>query len=311
MESNIDMKNVVVTGASGFIGKYLCRELLEKGYYVYGISRKKIEDINDIYFTNVLMDLNNIEDVKKKFKDINIKYFFHLAHHGVNGIVKSNYDIQLQNLLMTCKLANMMKDLSCERFIYAGSVDEFQAFNKPDAPYLPPNNARIYAISKYAAEQISKDICYDLGVEFVSALNPMVFGRGNQTNILPNVIMKNALNNIPVNLIEGNNKFDMIHIDDCVKAFVAVAEKGINMESYYVGHQMVDTFKNVVMEMCKVLELNIELKFGTYPDNAPVFDYNTIDLEKLYRDTGFKCGKDNIYAYIDTYKWLECENNGN
>lgn len=298
-------KNVVVSGAGGFIGSYLCRELYTQGYKVYGIYYSEKEIINDDNIQPIVVNLLNEKEVESKLQGIDIEYFFHLAHNGVNGKVKSDYSVQLQNTLMTCNLVNLLCKLGCKRFIYAGSVDEFQAFNKPDAAYGKPDNSRIYAMAKYAAEQIGKDVAYRNNMEFVELLNPMVFGPGNKTNILPNVIMSHALRNMPVKLITGSNKFDMIYIKDCVNAFIAIATKGKNMESYYSGHHTIHTFKDFVIDLCNTLKLNVDLRFGEYPDVDPSFDYDLINLTKLTDDTGFECNKDLGKQFTETFEWIK------
>ena len=124
---------------------------------------------------------------------------------------------------------------------------------------------------------------------------------------LPNVVMKNLLANIPCRLIEGTNLYDMIYIDDIARAFYAIGERGVNMKSYYVGHRKIGTFKEIIEKIAGVLNPDCPLLFGAYPDAPPGVNYKNIDIDALYRDTGFECTADFADSIRKTAEWLKKE----
>ena len=86
------MNNVViVTGAAGFIGSFLCEKLINEGYYVIGadnLFRGKVSNLNNIIkdkkFKFMNIDLNDSYKVNNFLKPYKkIKFFFHLA--AING----------------------------------------------------------------------------------------------------------------------------------------------------------------------------------------------------------------------------------
>ena len=142
------MFKVIVTGATGFIGRRLCKALLDKGICVYGIGRnnevlRELEE-NDRFhgFSLEFADYSQIENL---ITDRDFDYFFHLANYGVNGADKENYKIQIQNIKIACDCVEIANTLGCKRFIFVGSVDEFEAVNLPDANYRTPTHSKIYA----------------------------------------------------------------------------------------------------------------------------------------------------------------------
>ena len=95
------MKQVIVTGANGFIGSSLIKVLVKKDIKVIAI---------DLSFVTLRLPENNL--ITKIESDINIKLcekiptgeydaFYHLAWKGVNGIEKTDPIIQLANIQMT------------------------------------------------------------------------------------------------------------------------------------------------------------------------------------------------------------------
>lgn len=301
------MKRVIVTGATGFIGRKLTESLLNKGVEVYGVGRSidilESLSVNPL-FHPIKASFEEYSILDQKIKDREFDYFFHIAHMGVNGIDKRNYRIQLTNSIVSCDAIISAKRLACKRYIFVGSVDEYEAYIKIDSRFIAPSHSRIYGIAKFASENIGKVIALENEMEFVSVLLSLTYGEGNKTNILPNTIIRNSETKTPIRLISGHNLFDMIYIDDSVGGILAAAEKGINLESYYIGHHDLSTFRDTVKKMCEYIDSKSELLFGEYPDPDYNIDYSLINKEKLYIHTGFKCTSDFKTSIQKTRNWL-------
>ena len=301
------MDKVVVTGTTGFIGKRLTETLLAQGVEVYGVGRN-IEVLNQLslnrLFHPVRAEFENYTDLDQIIKERGFDALFHVAHLGVNGAYKSDYRIQLMNTAIACDTIISGKRLGCRRFVFAGSVDEYEANIQLDAEFIAPSHSRIYGIAKFASENIGKTISLENDIEYVSALLSLTYGEGNKTNILPNTIIRNAEKCQPIKLISGNNLFDMNYIDETVGGIIAVAEKGHNLESYYVGHQDLMTFRETVVRICDIIGSESKLLFGEYPDPDYNIDYVSINKEKLFMHTGYKCNANFSDSILKTKEWL-------
>lgn len=304
------MKTVIVTGVTGFIGKALAKRLLKEGFEVYGVGRdaNKFSELETIpLFHKIVLDFEQYSDLHKYFTGKNIDFFFHAAHRGVNGTKKNDYRIQIQNLEIACETVQQAVLIGCKRYIYIGSVDEYEISNMPDTAFVKPTHSRIYAATKFSSEIIGKTIAYENKIEYVTALLCLTYGEGNSTNILPNVLIRNCQKGIPTNLIKGDNYFDAIYIQEAIDGILAVAEKGKTYESYFIGHSELKTFKETVLAIANVLDYKYELKFGSYPDPSFSLDYALIDREKLFKDTGISCKYDYKEAILKTKEWLLIE----
>lgn len=302
----------VITGVTGFIGKSLADKLLRSGVYVYGVGRNFDKSQKLLQYKNfkmIQLDFYNYKKLDHIIEDNDIDLFFHMAHMGVNGAGKINYKIQLENSIVACEVVEAARRLNCKRFVFSGSIDEYEINYSPDDPFKEPSHSRIYALCKFTSENIGKVIAYKGEMEYVSALLSLTYGEENETNILPNMLIRNSLLKKPMNLIKGNNYFDLIYISDAVDAIIAIGKNGKNMESYYVGHHELRTFKQTVLDICKILESDIELRFGSYPDANNSIDYRLIDREKLWRDTGFLCNSSEKMAILNTANWIKSTEN--
>ena len=302
------MKTAVVTGVTGFIGKSIAKELLAQGYKVYGVGRteeKFVDFENKDFFVKIVLDFEQYADLYKIIKEKDIDLFFHASYRGVNGTKKSDYLVQLQNLEISCTTVIQASMLGCKRYIYIGSVDEYEIAKLPDMEFCAPTHSRVYASIKYASEVIGKALAYERNMEYVAALLALTYGEGNKTNILPNIIIKNLMLDKPTDLITGDNYFDMIYIEEAIRGIMAIAEKGKNYESYYVGHEQLRTFKQIVLGINDILGGKCIMNFGKYPDPSFSIDYESIDRGKIYRDTGYKCEFVMENAILRTQKWIQ------
>ena len=147
------MKKVIVTGATGFIGRHLTETLLLQGIEVYGIGRNRavLEELSvHNLFHPVYADFEEYQNLDQRIQEREFDVFFHIAHLGVNGASKSDYRIQLNNTMIACDAVITARRLGCKRFLFAGSVDEYEACLKPDASFIQPTHSRIYGIAKFA-----------------------------------------------------------------------------------------------------------------------------------------------------------------
>ena len=125
------------------------------------------------------------------------------------------------------------------------------------------------------------------------------------TKTIPNVLIENIKLGKVNNLIEGSNYYDCIYIDDATSAIRHIAEAGKNMTSYYVGHEELSTFRDIITRMAYSICDDPKLNFGGYKVDDVLFDYSVIHRSKLREDTGFVCK----YSYEDgirlTKEWIE------
>ena len=125
------MNRILVTGAAGFLGSFLCKELLSKGYEVVGMdnffrgSRDNLpEDENFIFYEIDLVEEK--ERLNKIVKKESLDTVFHYA--AING-TKYFYDIPLKvlddNTKMTQNVLDSIEGTSVKKIIYASSSEVY------------------------------------------------------------------------------------------------------------------------------------------------------------------------------------------
>ncbi len=301
------MKKIIITGAGGFIGAHLAEHLLKKQHKVYGIDIKKEYMYNLCQYDNfVPIEASFLEydQLIEKIGEKDFDLFYHFAWQGVFGDSFKDYEMQLNNVKFACDALMIAKKIECKKFVFAGTINEFEVKKYLNKDYFEPRYTCIYASCKMLSEMIAKTLAFNNEIEYSAGLIAMAYGEGNRSNMLPNVVMRQLINSEVPKLIEGNNLYDLIYIDDIVRAFEAIGFKGKNMKSYYVGHRKLKKFKEWLEDLKNIVNPNIELLFGEYKDTLDM-DYSIIDTDALYEDTGFECKADFEESILATVEWLK------
>lgn len=309
MKETSKMKKVIITGAGGFIGGSLCEHLLKQDISVIGIdihegALKRFDKYAN--FTPVVATFEDYSNLTNLITDREFDVFYHYAWNGVFGAPFKDHTLQLSNTKYTCDAIYIAKELGCKKFVLAGTMNQYEVLGYMNDSEIAPRYTCIYSSSKFAADMMCKTIAHNIGIEYNSGLIAMVYGEGNKSKMVPNVVMGQLLKGEEPQLIEGNNIYDLIYIGDVVGCFEAIGKDGKNLKSYYVGHrkEQLKTFKELFLNIGEILNPNVQLNFGAFPDASTV-DYSFIDTDSLYEDTGYECKADFKESVLNTAKWLK------
>lgn len=301
------MKTVVVTGASGFIGKSITKKFINEGKTVYAVVRD-INKIADIKHYNglipIVANLNQYKNLYEVIQDKNVDAFYHFAWDGVFGEAFKDYRRQLDNAIFSCEALQSAIKMECKKFVFAGTVNEYEARDNIFRIGFEPRYTNIYSGSKLLTEVMCKTIAYNEGIQYSAGLIALAYGEENRSKMLPNIVIKKLLNNESPSLISGEKDYDLIYIDDIVNAFLAIGERGLDQRSYYVGHRNLQTFREIMTEIRDIINPGVELNFGGYKGTIEL-DYSNIDTNALFNDTGFECKADFEESIRNTAAWLK------
>lgn len=297
----------MITGVTGFIGGSLARKLLADDVIVYGvdIGTPKLEEFKEYSnFIPVIAAFEDYEKLPDLINDNDIDVFYHFAWAGGFTTAIKDYKIQMSNAAYAGDALVAAKKIGCKKFVYAGTYNQYEIQNFLATQGFEPRYTCIYSTGKTAAGLICRTLAYNLKIEYSAGLIPMPYGENNYSKQLVNVVINNLNNGIAPKLIEGNNTYDLIYIGDLVDALIAIGEKGKDQHEYYIGHRELKTFKELMIDIRDIIAPNVDLKFGEYKD-AQSIDYSKIDLEALYRDTGFECKADFRNTIKITSEWVK------
>ena len=184
------MKKILITGATGFIGKNLLNYFLKKKYFVFAILRKSKKNIKfakqhkiNKNFKSIIF--SNIYDLKKQLLNYKIDYVVHAATYyvknhkstDINKIIKSN-------ILFPTIIIDLLCNKKIKKFINLGTV--WQHFNNQK-----DNAYNLYASSKQAFNNIFNYYKKQFTkTKFYNLLISDTFGKNDKRKKLIPIIIK-------------------------------------------------------------------------------------------------------------------------
>ncbi len=299
------MRRAIVTGASGFIGKTLTKRLLDEVWQVYAIVRnpETMADMTGEGLTVVQAELGEYGQLGERICERGFDAFFHLAWDGTFGDSFRDCHRQMKNAAYAGDALLAAVELKAKRFILAETIVELEAKHYMMHDGGQPRVSCIYGTAKAAADMVCRTLAYQNGMAFNGAVLASVYGDGDRSGMIQNVLIRALQRGESPKLVSGENLYDWIYVDDVARALIAIAEKGTPDRTYYVGHRELQTFESLVSRTRDIVAPAVPLAFGTLEDST-VTDWSMIDRVALHRDTGFECQADFAESIQKTAAWL-------
>lgn len=302
------MNKVIITGANGFIGKNLVKELARKGIKVYAIVKDITSNISEIKnipnIEIIYCNLDNILELKQKICDIGIDVFYHFAWAGTSGNTRANYELQLINVKSCCDAVKVAHEMKIKKFILAGSIMEYECQKYIPQDFAKPGVGNIYSIAKLSAHYMAKTLAYNLGIQFVCATISNIYGVGEVSQRLINTTIIKLIKNEETSFTEGNQLYDFIYIDDAIRAFELIGQYGKPFKTYYIGNKKPQLLMEFLLKIKSCINENIELGLGKVPFNGVSLNYTEFSTMGLYEDFDFKPIVNFEDGIKKTEKWL-------
>lgn len=174
---------------------------------------------------------------------------FNLARNGTWGAPLWDYTIQLGNAKLACDMEDQAAKLRCKRFIMSSTIVQLETQQYMLLDEGTPRASCIYGTAKNTAALMGRILEGHLNLGWSTAVLSSVYGAGDQFGMIENVLIKSFLAGERPKLAAGGNFYDCTYVDDVVFGSLANAENGSMNETYYVGHQEVQTFRQIVCGM--------------------------------------------------------------
>lgn len=288
------MKTAIVTGANGFIGSALVRELVRRNVTVYAVVKDINSDVREIsnlpHVQIIYCDMDNLKrlayTICKPTQEIYA--FYHLAWSGSTGMARGDYACQLKNTIWTADAVHAASTLGCKRFVGIGTLAEYDVGAYVSLDHSTPNIVSTYGTAKIAAHYISKAECNSLGIEHLWAYLSNVYGPGNYTSNFINFAAKTMLSGMPANFTAGEQNYDFTYISDIAQGLFCVGEDGHRNCSYYIGSGKPAKLKEFIKILRDKIDPSIMLHLGAIPFNGISQPESTFDCSKLMHDTNYR-----------------------
>lgn len=254
-----------VTGASGFIGSYLTKSLVDDGHEVLCLKRPTSDLSNLDEYIKLVSWVDCTDDWKNAFCAFSPDIVYNLAWTGVSADDRVIWEKQLTNIVFQQELLELALYCHCKKFVGVGSQSEYGDFeNKIDETYpVCPKTA--YAAVKVASLSILKAFCEINGMDWYWFRLFPVFGPHESDRWLIPSLIKSIFTKDCMDLTPGDQKLAYLYVGECAKAI----EKAIDVDGkcgvYNVCSDNPLTLKALVSFIRDKVNPSFKLNFGALP----------------------------------------------
>jgi CDP-glucose 4,6-dehydratase len=253
---------VFVTGCTGLLGSWLCKELIERKANVVGLIRDWVPRsvlINDNYINNMNIvrgDLSDFSTIERALNEYEIDSVFHLGAQAIVEIANRNplstFETNIKgtwNILEACRRVPTVKK------IITASSDKAYG-DQPVLPYsevTPLQGTHPYDVSKSCADLLAKTYHTTYGTPVCVTRCGNFYGGGdmNFNRVVPGTIRSLMNDEQPIIRSDGSYIRDYFYVEDGVNAYLHLAEKMENKNIHGEAFNFSNELQITVLELVK------------------------------------------------------------
>lgn len=258
-------KKVLVTGATGLIGKELVLPLLEAGFDVYAITIDENNPDNRVHWLKgSLFDEKFIKECMEKLMP---EYLLNMAWATTGDYLKS--DINYSFLNAGVSLLKHFKDNGGKRVVYAGTCFEYKFKEEPlkETDELDADKT-VYTFCKNKLHEIAEYFCKMHDISFGYGRIFYVYGRNEDKTRLTGMIIDKLSKNENVIIQSGSLIKDYMYTKDIARAFVKFLDSTVNgVVNICTGNPI--SIKDFALEIGKTMGKENLIVFQDKPSNQP------------------------------------------
>jgi nucleoside-diphosphate-sugar epimerase len=303
-------KCAVVTGGTGAIGNALVRLLPKDGYRVYvlcrsgSVRRRFLSEAAGVHvIERDILDLAPEEEIVTE----QCAMFFHLGWHASYGAERLDPYGQVRNIQASLDAVHLAARLGCRVFVGAGSQSQYgptDAVLTEDTPMRPDT---AYGAAKLCAEQMTRLLCRKLGLRHVWGRVCSVYGPCDGPYTLITYLMRASLRDEDALLTPCGQLWDFLFADDAARAFIAMAEKGVDGRAYCVASGQARPLREYIAAFERLPGYNAaRIRIGGKPYAKKQRMRLSADISALTADTGFAPAVSFEEGIARTWRWY-CE----
>ena len=263
------MNKVVVTGAAGFIGHHLVRDLEHENFEIFGLDDARTGDWSQVP-SFVKPEHSSLEELS--FRELcdyldGAGSLFHLAAEKYNSSKMTPESVIDVNIRATDLLFRAAVHVGISRIVFTSSLYAYgnlgpSMMSESDIP-RPITH---YGISKLTGEHLLRTACIDSKTTWNIARLLFIYGPeqyaegGYKSVIVTN--FERILNGLrPLIKGDGEQALDYVYIDDCKRALMSLADSGVIGKTVNVSNGKAVTVNNLIQEMCLVADIDFEPEY--------------------------------------------------
>jgi nucleoside-diphosphate-sugar epimerase len=290
---------VLITGASGFIGRPAAAALAAMGAEVHGVAREA-GDLESVEWHSAdLLDPAATEAVMDRIRPT---YLLHLAWNAEPGVFWTAPD-NADWLRASVHLVQRFAEAGGERVVIGGSCAEYDwSFGhcvENATPLLP---ATLYGACKHALATAASAYCRRMGVSFADGRIFFLYGPREHPARLVSSVARALVAGDEARVTSGEQVRDFMHVDDCGSAFAALLTSNVEGPVNIATGEPV-RIRDVVTLLGELAGRPDRIALGAIPDRHGDPPILTADVTRLRNEVGWRPAFDLRSGLDATIAW--------
>jgi UDP-glucose 4-epimerase len=291
----LEQTQVLVTGVTGFIGRHVCRKLVELGVATYGLSRSATEATVPPGVIPIAADVTHRDAIIQALERIRPSHVLHLAAAGVNNPLLSEEEATQVNVSGTLHVLQASQAVQIQRYIQVGTCYEYMA----DA-----HHSNTYAVSKLAGWHTWRTFLTPHSIETAALRLFHIYGPEQPTTGLIAAAIHAALHDERFELTPGEQLRDFVFLDDVVDALLMILTAPLSgMKTYDVGTGVGCSVRSVVQRIFEKVGGKGEAAVGARPYRSSEIMRLVADPQPATQDFAWRTQTDVEMGLTMTIDW--------
>lgn len=298
-------KRLLLTGATGFVGRRAIKPLLARGYEIAALtSRANPEPVDGVEFVSA--DLTDPAQIDKAVERAGASHLLHLAWHSVPGGLwqaKENIDW----VKHTLDLVEAFVAHGGQRITVSGSCGEYDwtgGLCAEDVTPLRPNT--LYGACKHGLQSILTNYCDKIGVELAWGRAFFIYGPGEHPARLAAYVINSLLSGKTAECSHGMQLRDYMHVDDVASGFAALLDSDL-IGAYNIATGEAIRVRDLISALAEETGASDLLQLGARPAAAHEPPLIVADMAKTHAALAWRPKFSLAEGAADTVAWFRTE----
>lgn len=302
------MKRVLLTGATGFIGRHCLSPLMARGYEVHAVSSRPIatgEEGNVHWHQANLLDSLQVAIIMNKVRP---SHLLHFAWYTVPG----KYWTSVENLRWVQASISLLQEFwqhGGQRVVMAGTCAEYDwLYGYCSESTTPLAQTTLYGICKHSLQLMVSAFAKQQGLSSAWGRIFFLFGPHEHPDRLVAYVIRSLLRGEVARCSHGNQIRDFLYVKDVADAFVALLDSTVSGPVNIASGQPM-ALRELIYKIAEKLKREDLIRLGavsTPPDEPPLL---VADVRRLYGEVGWRPKYDLDAGLEQTIEWWKHESN--
>jgi len=296
------MKKVLVTGATGFIGRH-CLKVLSAGnqYELHAICHGSIiKGLHNVTWHKV--DLLHPGAAFSLLSEIRPTHLLHLAWYAVPGKFWSSME-NFKWVSASLSLLRAFAECGGERCVLAGSCAEYDwRYGYCSEMITPCKPATVYGTCKHSLQVMTDVFCKNSGLSNAWGRIFFLYGPDEPEQKLISSVITSLLKRQPASCSHGNQIRDFLYVQDVASAFVALLGSDVQGPVNISSGSPV-ALKEIIMAIAEMLEGRDLVRLGVIPVGESEPDLLVGNNRRLVEESGWSPQYNVMTGLESTIKW--------